>query len=769
MRKFDAQQPVRWLSPKEIVRGASGQFFGGLFSKYADNRDRQALSRKAEVYCHPLVTLPSTAPVTEPAEPAGDPELSPTADMVQGPVDPVDPLPDEMTTEPSPTAGLTIVSLDGTENTPHGMTADGDYIIDYVADIGDGFGATYAVAEAMARDSITVEGDTLPRGSMLILGGDQVYPVANELDYDNRTVGPYLLAYDQHSEPDETIPVYAIPGNHDWYDGLDAFLRIFTNDGGIYRRQSRLTSIQSRSYFALALPHNWWIWGVDTGLTPGGRLDLRQIDYFKNVFKLMSDQTGPEPRVIVCTAEPCWIKRTRGDDEPIRTADGWDHLIAFFESVTARATDKDPIGGGDDDPPWWRHVRLIISGDKHFYVRHEPDATDPDPHPTLISSGGGGAYLSSTWEIRPSVTLNMESLAPNESTSEGRATTFRADPIWPSPRTSLRMGLMGLVKVPAMNPMLAALIGVLYGLFTYAFVAGQIQPTFRPDLAQRLSFVDQVAPEASEQIPLVVALMGIDESCYLPFGERSARCPETSVFSQLASGALENFGTFVIGALMLGALWLFAAAGYRGFLKTTAAWLVHGALHVFVLALTITISISIVVDRPSDAPFRRWPVWAVLGIAALILAVPIGHRRFRYQVTDLGGVHYALVPPLLILVLLQFLGESTSPQTGAVAIVVAASIIGGALGTSAITAYMVLSQFFKVHLNELFAGIRSEKYKQFIRLVFSHDQITAYSIGYEKTIPRTVNWVGHNGAKAAITSPDMNNEPRRVDRFVVRR
>ena len=227
--------------------------------------------------------------------------------------------------------------------------------------------------------------DAVPgRGSLLVMGGDQVYPVASEVDYDNRTVGPYLMAYETVGEH-EKLPVYAIPGNHDWFDGLDAFLKIFTDGGGVYWRQSKLPSVQSRSYFAIALPHNWWIWAVDTSLSVDGRLDLKQFDYFQDVFKLF----GKDDRIILCVAEPSWIKRKNPID--LLQKDSWDNLVAFLEAVTRPKT---------SDP--WKFVRLILSGDKHFYSRHEADRGDA-ARPTLVTSGGGGAYLSSTLEVADAV------------------------------------------------------------------------------------------------------------------------------------------------------------------------------------------------------------------------------------------------------------------------------------------------------------------------------------------------------------------------------
>src|SRR5688500_12808961 len=55
---------------------------------------------------------------------------------------------------------------------------DGELWIDYVADLGDGFDATYSVAYLLAQPELALDGRRLPRGQVLVMGGDQVYPTA---------------------------------------------------------------------------------------------------------------------------------------------------------------------------------------------------------------------------------------------------------------------------------------------------------------------------------------------------------------------------------------------------------------------------------------------------------------------------------------------------------------------------------------------------------------------------------------------------------------
>src|SRR5262245_55233763 len=57
---------------------------------------------------------------------------------------------------------------------------------DFVADVGDGFDATYSVASLLAAPQLDLAGTTLPRGQMLVMGGDEVYPAASYQAYEDR-------------------------------------------------------------------------------------------------------------------------------------------------------------------------------------------------------------------------------------------------------------------------------------------------------------------------------------------------------------------------------------------------------------------------------------------------------------------------------------------------------------------------------------------------------------------------------------------------------
>ncbi len=96
-----------------------------------------------------------------------------------------------------------------------------------------------------------------PAGAYLILGGDEVYPVGSPREYESRFIGPYKAALPWTST--EHPCMLAIPGNHDWYDGLTGFMRVFGQERWIGGWQTR----QRRSYFAVGCRSGWWLWGID--------------------------------------------------------------------------------------------------------------------------------------------------------------------------------------------------------------------------------------------------------------------------------------------------------------------------------------------------------------------------------------------------------------------------------------------------------------------------------------------------------------------------
>lgn len=256
------------------------------------------------------------------------------------------------------------------------LELDGDDAlwVDFVADLGDGFDSTYAVASVLAKKEWQLDGITLPRGQMLIMGGDQVYPLASFETYQNQLWQPYSWAFPDHDrKADEGVPLFAIPGNHDWYDGLVQFLAYFSREKhthfGSWRTQQR------RSYFAVQLTATWWIWAIDIQLADN--MDQPQYDYFTAIARSAEMHQGS--RIILCSAEPGWLYTDTNTKS-------W--RIMDFAVRIAHDARKDFT------------IPLLLSGDTHHYSRYSNDDGSQ-----FVTSGGGGAFLHPTHQLERDISV----------------------------------------------------------------------------------------------------------------------------------------------------------------------------------------------------------------------------------------------------------------------------------------------------------------------------------------------------------------------------
>jgi hypothetical protein len=383
--EFTPQPMVRWLNPRQLCGTATRAVLSSVFGAYADQREVQAaLAREVD---------------------------------------------------------------------PCSYVDEGEIWIDYVSDLGDGFDSTYTVAWLLAQDRLQLrepaagggEGKVhdLPRGRVLVMGGDQVYPTASREEYTNRMSGPYEAALPCRPADDHP-DLYAIPGNHDWYDGLTSFLRLFCQKRWIGGWRTR----QTRSYFAVQLPHGWWLLGTDFQLRSD--IDKPQLDYFTRVAR---EAMKPGDRVILCTPEPTWV---HVDHEPA----AFDNL-AFFEQKVL----------GDNGV----RVAVTLAGDLHHYARYA-EATG-ERH--KITAGGGGAYLYGTDRLPRRMTLDAARVRkdrdqPTDADQVRTREVYTEQAVYPRRRASMGMrgrAVQGVLK----NGWFTILLASFYLLFAWVLQASPVQ------------------------------------------------------------------------------------------------------------------------------------------------------------------------------------------------------------------------------------------------------------------------------------------------------
>ncbi|HEX8409041.1 MAG TPA: metallophosphoesterase [Thermoanaerobaculia bacterium] len=344
---------------------------------------------------------------------------------------------------------------------------------DYTADLGDGFNSTYSVARLLAMDlslQFGEENHQTKRGDFVVLGGDQVYPTAARDEYQHRFIGPYraALPYVQHNETAGKFApaMFALPGNHDWYDGLTSFLRIFCQrkpkGDGTGERNGRWVggwrTRQRRSYFAIKLPNDWWIWAIDSQLESD--MDLPQLTYFHELGEKLAPR-GTDPaeaarhKIILITAEPSWVNCT-GSDSPrtCRTKPEAFNTLAHFEKTYIRAKGL--------------QLKLVLSGDLHHYVRYE-SAEKMAEHTVRITAGGGGAFLLGTEQMPPAITVRegaRETVAAQEPMN-----LYKKVKAFPNTRES-REFADDVWWMPFRNKSFSALLAVIYVLFAWLLQTG---------------------------------------------------------------------------------------------------------------------------------------------------------------------------------------------------------------------------------------------------------------------------------------------------------
>lgn len=297
--------------------------------------------------------------------------------------------------------------------------------IDYISDTGDGFNSTFSIARLAAQPELPVtqvNGETakLPRAKLLLMGGDQVYPTPGGGLYKQKLSIPYDAAFPEQARDSDRPDLYAIPGNHDWYDGLSGFLKLFCQQRRIGNWQTR----QHRSYFARPLPHQYWIWGTDIQLHED--IDQPQLSYFRDIAR---HRMKPGDQVILITAEPAWIYK-----ELIRDDETYARFKFFIDTCI--------LAEGIE-------IATMLSGDMHHYSHY---CTDSEGHRAnhYFGCGGGGAFLHLTHNLPSSLNTVVKGLSLQK--------TF------PDKEDSYKL-LYGNLAFLFKNYTYALLMASLYGLF----------------------------------------------------------------------------------------------------------------------------------------------------------------------------------------------------------------------------------------------------------------------------------------------------------------
>lgn len=596
---------------------------------------------------------------------------------------------------------------------------------DFMADIGDDPHVMARVAAASNQSYAanelhrpvdeappSLQHGELPRGAFLLLGGDTAYVTPDEPTLRYRVVEPFEVAYVACKTP-PTRPIYAIPGNHDYYDGLVGFNRMFrapcqAPDSRCVLPVAGHVATQESSYTRLLLPGDWELWAADIG--PHG-LDFRQREHFRP-----GGVRAPN-KLILCTHSPP-IANDRIAVAGLEKV-AYERLLGVSEvSFTPNALV--PADNGV--------CRLFLAGHVHHYARYDGqrDAGRAPTHTATVVAGAGGSFVHPTehgcGEI-PAATKYPDPQSSRELTAAAVTAPWKIMDggylwmvgallavlfqwTWPSAGTPLRGPIAWTITVASCLGVVVLGVAVMSSLVnrrvSTAKYARASQQTSEHHNGRRL---------ASAIVPICVGI-----ALVIPFISHQL-VPEmdplasASVWLTLATALVLGLGTvgataggssFNVGLALLGAghgamqlvlPHLIVRSGPAAVVATTVVWLALG-----------WIGRSLYRARQRMLLIAWWLLQGA-GIACALYFL-------RWPTLDLGMGVWPLA---------------------AVAGIVAISFQFGN--------YLLLASAWGAHCNEAGITARSRRFKQWIRFHVTPDRLTGYVIGHDlpDAAPRLVD------------------------------
>ncbi|KAL0323083.1 UNVERIFIED_CONTAM: hypothetical protein Sangu_1927600 [Sesamum angustifolium] len=273
---------------------------------------------------------------------------------------------------------------------------------DFMADTGDGGNSSYSVARLLAQPLLRPP-----------IWYNEEHVAVNKPELPREV--PTLKQYDGPQ-------CFLIPGNHDWFDGLQTFMRYICHKswlGGWFMPQKK-------SYFALQLPKGWWVFGLDLALHCD--IDDYQFKFFSELIK---DKVSDCDSVIIMTHEPSWLLDWYWN---LETGKNISHLI------------RDHLNG---------RCKLRIAGDLHHYMRHSYVPLEKPVYVQhLLVNGCGGAFLHPTHVFRDFKYLY--------------GTPYESKASYPSFHDSSRIALGNILKFRKKNWQFDFIGGIIYFILAFS-------------------------------------------------------------------------------------------------------------------------------------------------------------------------------------------------------------------------------------------------------------------------------------------------------------
>ncbi|HMQ67517.1 MAG TPA: metallophosphoesterase [Ignavibacteria bacterium] len=270
---------------------------------------------------------------------------------------------------------------------PEGVSGNSDFSFIVVGDPGEG-----DASQLCLKDQIQIVSEK-PDVKFLIISTDIIYPSGEMKDYENKFWLPMKGVYK---------PVYAIPGNHDWYDALEGFTATFFEPKAAY--DAMTARVASDLKISASTPEH-----INDLIKEAARLrenyrvptGFQRSPYFQiqtDEFAFITIETGVVRRIDEDQMK--WVK------EALEAAKGKYTMVLMghpFYAIGEYQGSLNPDFQAIHQLLRDYKVNLVMGGDTHDLEYYVERNFNDDPENVLYHfvNGGGGAYLSIGAAMKP--------------------------------------------------------------------------------------------------------------------------------------------------------------------------------------------------------------------------------------------------------------------------------------------------------------------------------------------------------------------------------
>jgi uncharacterized membrane protein HdeD (DUF308 family) len=272
---------------------------------------------------------------------------------------------------------------------PQGIVGNGDFSFLVIGDPGEGDASQYSLASRYLKLG---QSDDV---KFLVISSDVIYPAGAIEDYEAK----FYLPFQGFAKP-----VYAIPGNHDWFDALESF------NANFLEPKAARSAIEARVEADLGLTGTnprridnlmahaarlRRLYAVNVGIQRAPFFELQTDD-----FALLAIDTG-----ILRTVDErqlAWIERALDRSRGKFTMAIVGHpRFAAGRDIPSIAEGQDVSESSEEFAALYRllathNVKIAMAGDTHDFEYYRQNIVGDGPARVMhhFINGGGGAYLS---------------------------------------------------------------------------------------------------------------------------------------------------------------------------------------------------------------------------------------------------------------------------------------------------------------------------------------------------------------------------------------